>query len=133
MAQELQPRAAFSVSVTEAEYVAAARVAARLSGGLLARRVSKAAAARDYAVFAALLSPATVTLWEDSMEIAGEAFTRRDPYALLPLLAETPALFVFLREDGTFAVLPKRAMPVDGGRVAEFLRGTFSRKYRRVR
>lgn len=133
MPETTQPRAAFTVTVTEAEYRAAARVASRVSGGFFTRRAAKSAVTRDYAVFSALLSPATVTLWEDSMEITGETFTRRDPYALLSLLAETPALFVLLREDDTFAVLPKRAMPVDGGRAAEFLRGTFSRKYRRLR
>lgn len=124
-----QPFAAFSVTVSEADYVAAARAAARAGG----RRVSAAQAKRDYAVFAALFSPAVVTLWEDTMEIAGAQFVRRDPYARLEKLLDTPAQFVLLREDGGFAVLPKREMPVDGGRVAAFLRGQFANRCRRIR
>lgn len=177
MAQPVQPRAAFLMTVTQQEYVAAALVASRLTGrlhtmrrvvpvgvvlvvllawlcrtrppvavgvliaGLLlwtaaalaARRSVESAAERDHAVFAAVLTPTTVTLWEDSLELSGEQLLRRDPYGCLSLLGETAALFVPVREDGTFVVLPKRAMPVDSGRAATFLRNTFARKYRRLR
>lgn len=177
MSTPTAPFAAFSVTVTEKDYTAAAMVVSRLCGrlrwmpivipvgvaavlwaawlcrvqpivavfvlvaGLLlwagvlwnAFSAEKRAARRDFAVYHALLSPATVTLWEDSMECAGERFCRRDPYAHLLYFAETASLFVVVREDGTFAVLPKHAMPIDGGRVATFLRETFARKYRRFR
>ncbi len=173
---ENQPRASFTVTVTEADYLAAARIAsarggllagarrgawAALAAGLLlvfltralwvkvavaavavcaagliwwlSRRRVAAIARRDFAVFASLLSPATAQLWEDEMRLVGAALTRIDPYALLPLMVETPTLFVFLREDGSFALLPKHDIPADGGRIHEFLRTTFARKTRRIK
>lgn len=108
---------------------------AAVCGGIvyLARRAVDKAATADYQTYAALFSSTTVTLWEDWMELAGPGITRKDPYALLAGLVETPELFVFLRSDGRFAVCPKRDMPADGGQVPDFLRNTFARKYTRVK
>ena len=106
-----------------------------LFGGLcwLARLGVDHTAARHYAVFSALYATATVTLWEDERELSGPAWRRQYAYALIPLLVETRTAFVFLRGDGRFVVLPKRDIPVDGGRVTTFLRTVFARKYYHIR
>ena len=105
-----------------------------LFGGLcwLARLGVDHTATRNYAVYSSLYSPATVTLWEDQMEVSGPAWRRQYAYAHIPLLVETCTAFVFLRGDGRFVVLPKRDMPLDGGRVIDFLRTVFARKYYRI-
>jgi len=88
--------------------------------------------AQDYRLFSAVFSTVQVTLWEDTLEYRGEHAVRKEGYALFSRLVESRALFVLLREDGTFLAIPKRDMPEDG-RAAAFLQLTFSRKYKRTK
>lgn len=101
--------------------------------GLRAMRRVDEKAHWSYHAFHHLLTPSQVSIYEDYMTISGEQFSRRDSYALLVRMVETPTLFVFVRADETFAVLPKHDMPMDGGQVYEFLRTVFARKYTRQR
>ena len=122
MSGDKQPRAAFTVQVTEQDYIVAARVAAH---------TFRRAARRDYKTYRELYPTLRITLWEDTLTAEGADFARHDPYALFKRMIETRTLFVLLREDGSFLVLPKHDLPLDGGRVPEFLRATFARKYSR--
>lgn len=122
MSAEKQPRAAFTVQVTEQDYVAAAK-ALRFAGGRRARE--------QFQTYTRLFPTAQVSLWDDFLTVEGEGFSRSDPYALLLRLLETRTLFLMLREDGSFLILPKHDLPLDGGRVPSFLRETFARKYKR--
>ena len=177
MSPNSEPRAAFSFSLTEEEYMAAARVASRrygrlrdarigfglcaaltavmvvalasyrwaalfllFCGGVIAlctfvllRHAALRAMRQNYHVFSNVVGPVQVTLWEDWLDYNGEGVQRQEPYALFSQLAETPASFVLLQEDGGFLAIPKRACLQDDGRAADFLRTTFARKYRRTR
>ncbi len=168
------PRATFAVTVTEADYRAAARTAAlfggrlrnawlgfflcmaitlTVAGALIAYRwaavtlavagISIAvvtlcflyhlfhrAVTTQYKVFSALFSTVQVTLWEDTLIYEGNGCTREESYAHFSRLAESRRAFLFLREDGTFLVIPKTDASEE---CAAFLRTTFARKYRRVR
>lgn len=88
--------------------------------------------ARNYAVFSATFPTMEVVLREDTLTYGSDACQRTEAYALFSWLTESRSLFVFRREDGTFFVIPKRAIPADN-RAAEFLRFTFARKYKKKR
>lgn len=120
MAQENGMRAEIAFTLTEAEYTAAAKIAARRTR----------AAILPFHPYEAVFSPATLRFYEDWLELSGEQFWRREPYALFDGLVETGTLFVFWHKDGSFIALPKRTLP-DEERVLSFLRNTFARKYRR--
>ncbi|MBO5797066.1 MAG: YcxB family protein [Clostridia bacterium] len=114
-------RAEIAFTLTESEYVAAAKIAARRTR----------AAIPPFRPYAALFSPDTLRFFEDWLELSGEQFWRRESYALFDGLVETSSLFVFWHKDGSFIALPKRALPAEDERVFSFLRNTFARKYRR--
>lgn len=108
-------------TLTEAEYIAGAKIAARRSRAPLP----------PFRPYEALFSPATLRFFEDWLELSGEQFWQREPYALFDGLVETGTLFVFWHREGGFVTLPKRALPADE-RFLSFLRNTFARKYRRT-
>lgn len=113
-------RAEIVFTLTEAEYTAAAKIAARRTRAPIP----------SFRPYEALFSPATLCFFEDWLELSGHQFWRREPYALFDGLVETGTLFVFWHKDGGFVALPKRALPEDE-RFLSFLRNTFARKYRR--
>ncbi|MBE6757671.1 MAG: YcxB family protein [Ruminococcaceae bacterium] len=88
--------------------------------------------ARNYTVFSATFPTAEVVLWEDMLEYNGAYCRRNEAYALFSRLVESRTLFVLQREDGTFLVIPKRALATTDN-AADFLRLTFARKYRKTR
>ncbi len=110
-----------------------------LSGGVIAltalclmRYVFERTTARNYTVFSATFPTVEILLWEDTLEYKGTGCERCEAYALFSRLVETRTLFVLQREDGTFLVIPKQAIPADS-HAAEFLRFTFARKYKKKR
>ena len=88
--------------------------------------------ARNYTVFSNTFPTVEIVLWEDMMEYRSECCKREEPYALFSRVVENSTLFVLQREDGTFLAIPKRAIAADP-HIAEFLRFTFARKYRKIR
>ena len=134
---EKHPRAEAPVALTPEEYTAAALAAARLrEGALLAaltRFRTKKEARQRAAGFSALYPEGRLLFFEDEAVTESGLLCRRDPYARLAA-AETPTLFVILREDGSFVPFRKDALiGCGGGDAAAFLQTAFARRLRRVR
>ena len=68
-------------------------------------------AEEEYQTYAALRLPMTFCFEADVLQTSSPVLCAEDSYARIGELIETPQLLVFLRDQGSFFVLPKRCLP----------------------
>ena len=94
----------------------------------------KKQAEKDYEVYAAIMEPTRLRLYQDNAVAQSPMLTAYDQYALILQCIETPTLFLFIKDRERLLILPKRCIPEDKQKdTAEFLRLTFVRKRRVMR
>ena len=68
-------------------------------------------AVEEYKTYAALRLPMTFCFCCDMLQTTSPVLSSEDSYARIRELVETPQLLVFVRDQNSFFVLPKRCLP----------------------